>query len=127
MATAIAITLTDSGATDFVFNPLSITPRQSLYLNRDSESAVASEKITLGLNPSSKSRQTDHVTARFDMPFEALVDGKYVVTDAAIFECKFTIPSALTSTNRADLLAKVRDLLGDVVVTTLVGNLEPPF
>jgi len=127
MASATAITLTNSVATDKVFNPLSVQPKSSVYINRDSNSAIASEKVTLGFNPSSANRQTDHATIRLDFPWEALVDGKYVVTDKAIFEAKFTIPSSFISLNRDDFLAQVRDLIDESVITDLVSNLEAPY
>lgn len=127
MPSAVPITLTDAAMADKVFNPLSVNPRSTVYINRDAQSAAASKKITLGFNPASATRKTDHATIRLDFPLEALVDGRYTVTDRAIFDCKFTIPTAFTQAHRADLLAQVRDLLGEAVVTSLVSELEPPY
>jgi len=127
MPSASAITLTDSTAGTKIFNPLSVTPSLSVFINRDANSAAASEKIQLAFKPATTQRPTDHCDLREDFPLEALVDGKYIVTDTAIAKLSMVIPSSFQKINRKDFLSQFRSLVNSAEFTALVEELEAPY
>lgn len=67
------------------------------------------------------------VNVRLNIPYEAVVDGVTVVTDTARFSGDFIVPATYPATQRAHLVALVKNLLATSLVSGYVVSGDPSY
>jgi hypothetical protein len=102
------ITLTEN-TNDHVFNPITVSSKKSVLTTSEANTPIGEMVLTLGFDPYSGNRSTDHVTVGLKMPQE-LGDATngYTVSDSALFDGKFILPKTFSTATRAifaDLVA----------------------
>lgn len=128
MGTATTIVLADSVPVNHNFDPVEVTPENSLFLERTTPNTSGGFwGLRMGFSRANSGRPTDRVSVRLDVPYEQLVDGVYNVIDTARFSATFTLPTSMTSLNRADFMALVQSALNHADVSAYVEDLEPVF
>jgi hypothetical protein len=127
MPSATAITLTDASAVDFIYTPQSTSAKLSLFDNDAATSSAGRSDFSLGLSRATSNRTSDHVDIKLRFPFEHTVDGVVKVSHTALITAKFVLPQEMSAVDRENVLAKVRDLLSDSVITSYVKDLQPVY
>lgn len=129
MPSATTIALLDGAATPVShdFEPLSVTPQNTVLVNRESQTSAGQLQLIVGLRPANGSRKTNRVNVRFNYPVEHLVDGVYEVAYTARFSGDVVIPEQMTQAERDDLGAYIKNALADAVVNGVVTDLDPMY
>jgi hypothetical protein len=129
MPTASAISIDDGAATPVAhtFVPVSITPKNSVFKDKDSVTSAGQKELVLGFSPSSASRGTTRATLRFNMPVEQVVDGVTVVAYTARFQSDIVIPETMTQAQRDDFGAFIKNAFSDAVVQGMIQDLDPVY
>lgn len=126
MPTASNIVIADSVPANHTFNPIEVTPGNSLFLERTTPSTSAGAwGLRLTFSRGNDGRPTDRVGVRLDIPYEQTVDGVVQVYDTARFSGTFTLPQTMTGLQRADFMALIQNALNHADVKGYVTNLEP--
>ncbi len=130
MAQVATISLTRSdGTTIDEFKPRSVSPKETILVNDRGSISQANPRLTLSFDGSKSSRKTDHANFRLNYPLERSVGdpsfNNSEVKDTAIAKVDFILPITMTSTERADLLALMQDLLSEALAEAYVKDLEP--
>lgn len=129
MPAATTRTINDGQVTpvahDFV--PLSVTPSQTVLVNRDAATSAGQMQIIAGFSPASANRATNRVNLRFNMPVEYTVDGVVQVQHTARFNGDFVLPDLLTQADRDDFAAFCANLVSDAVLNGYLSDLDPMY
>jgi hypothetical protein len=129
MPSASSITLADGQATpvNHTFDPLSVTPSQSLLVDKSSVTSGGMNQLIVGLDPSKSSRRTNRVSIRFNMPIEQTVSGVTEVAYTARFSADVILPDQMTQAERDDMGAFIKNALSDSVVNAIITDLDPLY
>lgn len=129
MPSATTISLNDGQATPVShdFDPVSITPGNSLLVNRDASTSAGQMQLIVGLSPANSNRRTNRVTIRFNMPVEHTVDSVVKVAHTARFSADVVIPDEMNQASRDDLAAFIKNALSDTVVNAIISDLDPLY
>jgi hypothetical protein len=124
MGAAANIVLTDSSTVDHTFNPVEVSPANSLYLARVGNTPQGNEALRLLFSRATSGRATNRVTLHLDKPYEQEVDGVYTVYDTARFKGTWTLPDTMTLAQREIFASLVIASINNAVLTTAVEELE---
>jgi hypothetical protein len=124
MPQAADLVIADGSSTPVnrTFVPVQADPSGAVWRFVQGETSASAAKIFMQLKEANKDRRTDRVTFRFEMPIEKEVDGTYVVEDVARFSGDFTIPVTLTLSQKADLLAFVKNTIATAIMESYVKD-----
>jgi hypothetical protein len=107
MPSASTIALFDGAATpvshDFV--PLSVTPKNTILVNRESDTSAGNMQLIVAFDPAKANRKTDRVNVRFNFPVEQTVDSVVSVAYTARMSSDVIVPDQMTDTQRDDFAA----------------------
>jgi hypothetical protein len=129
MPSATTIALYDGQGTPVShdFEPVSVTPANSLLVNRDADTSAGQMQLIVGLSPANGSRKTNRVNLRFNMPIEHTVDGVVRVAYTARAICEFVLPEEMTQANRDDFAAYIKNATADAVISGVISDLDPLY
>lgn len=129
MPSASSISLNDGQATpvSHSFDPLSVTPRNTVLVNREAATSAGQMQLILGLNPASSQRPTNRVSVRFNMPTEHVVDGVTKVSHTARFSSDAVLPEQMTQAERDNFAAFVGNAITNAIVSGYSSDLDPMY
>jgi len=127
MPSASTITLTNSVPADADFDPTRFIGNKALFVNKDAITSAGRRNFTIILDPATAKRSSDHVKVRLASPAENTVDGLTTVVHTPWFSGEFILPVSMTLTERKNILAEARDLLGDAIMGSYVEDLLPAY
>lgn len=123
MAQAAAITLADGQATpvNITFNPESVTPDSSIFVDRSSGVAAFFRRLTVRYSPASGTRKTVRTSYDVSVPVTATVDGVSTVVRTLRAKVDVILPDGSTDAERKDLYAFLKNGLANALIQ---GNLR---
>lgn len=126
MPAATSLSINDATPTAHVFVPVSVSPQLSLFRNvADAAISASEEQIGLSLSRATANRSTNKVKLTLSVPHEQTIDGAVVVRDTFRFTGEWVIPDSMSSTERADAAALVKNALANADIEDYVTDLEP--
>ena len=129
MPSATTIALFDGQATPVShnFEPQSIVPGKSIWVNRESDTSAGNLALIVGFDPAKSGRKTNRVTVRFNYPVEHVVDGVTKVSHTARFSADVVLPEEMTQAERDDMAAYVKNVLANAVVNGYMSDLDHAY
>lgn len=130
MPAIAAITLTDNSSSDHVFNPQKIEKNVAFYKDTTGGIPAGFSTLSIGLSEPSNGGAVYRVKMQLAVPKidNVTVAGGSVsqvnVVRTSRCNIEFLLPIQSELAEREDLLAMVRDLLGESVVDSVVEQLE---
>lgn len=127
MPAATSISVNDAAPTAHVFVPVSVTPQLSLFRNVAAAATSATEEnIGLSLSRATANRPTNKVKITINLPHETLALNSIdtVVRDTFRFVGEFIIPDQMSTAERTDAEAVVRNALAVAAIKGYITNLE---
>lgn len=123
MAQAAAITLADGQATpvNVTFNPESVTPDSSVFVDRSSGVAAFFRRLTCKYSPATSNRKTVRTSYDVAVPVTATVDGVTQVVRTLRAKVEIILPDGTTDAERKDLYAFTYNGLNNSLIR---GNLR---
>jgi hypothetical protein len=138
MAQRAEITLTDAATTpvNHVYKPVgSAGPDILAWQDRTQSVLLGQNRLTVYQRPADRKSQATKVTWKLETPILAQASGGtssgYIaepkVSHTLIAKGEFVLPAKSVLQERKDLLAQVRDLLGETIVTNQVHDVDLIF
>jgi len=128
MANAAIVTLTNAVPVAVLFGPQKVSTPNAVYTaNAASVTSAGRPTLQLGLDIATKRRKTNHVNISLSLPREHTVDEIVKVNDIGWFKGQFILPEEWSDLDRDNLLAMVKDLIAEAVMSELVKDLEPVY
>lgn len=128
MPAAANIVIADSVPANHTFEPVEISPSNSLFLERTIPSTAAGfEGLRLQFTRSASGRPTDRVGVRLDVPIEQTIDGIVSVHSVARFSGTITLPDSMSGTQRLNFATMLQNIFANSVVKGYVSNLAPVY
>lgn len=143
MAAIANVTLSDAAGTPVVhtFTPTRVGVEganlKALWHDRSANAGVSAGFFTLDMSYSapSKDRKSYRLGLKLSTPVLEVLSNSTVtgiepaptVSHVPLVQIDFVLPERATLQNRKDLLAMVRELIDETIVTNLVESLEPVY
>lgn len=129
MPQASTIVLADGQATPVNHNfvPISVAPRQAIFVDRSSLTSAGNNQLILEFDPARAGRTTNHVRIRLNCPIEQTTDGITSVAYVSRFDGKAILPDQMTTAQRDNILAFIANAFSNAVVQGYISDLEPAF
>jgi hypothetical protein len=135
---AVSNVVINDGATTPVahtFNPARVSPELVTYQDRSAAVVAGYNVLTIGTRYASNGNSGQKVTLKIVAPTLAVtapttgtgIQPNPVAAYSCLATVEFVLPSASTLQNRKDILAFVKNLMAQTVVSQAVQDLDPPF
>lgn len=127
---AAAITVNDGSATPvaITFAPESVTPAQTVWVDRRKTARSLQPTITVGLSPASANRKTFRPTFGVIYPIEGLVNGIPAPVDVARYENgKSVIPESMSLQDRKHFHAFIANGMNNTTIKAVFVDLDPTY
>lgn len=123
------IVLADATPANHTFVPVSSTPDQAVWLDRDGTTAAGSKELVAVYSRANGARKTDRVKIRLNVPYEATSTdtGKTYVAYTARFSCDVVLPDEMSATERGHVAALIKNALADTVLNGYISDLDPAY
>jgi hypothetical protein len=123
------IVLADATPANHTFVPVSVTPDQAVWLDRDGTTAAGSKELVAQYSRANGARKTDRVKIRLNIPYEATSTdtGKTYVAYTARFSCDIVLPDEMSATERGHVAALIKNALADSVLNGYISDLDPAY
>lgn len=114
-----------------VYNPAAQSNGVLYWYDRSGGYATSFSPLTQTFVTNSGDLKRTKFTVRLEIPSVATVDSAYAqagdVLSTCSFQGQFWMDGVASATERADLLARVIDLIGSTVVSDAVKDLDPNY
>jgi hypothetical protein len=124
MATKANVVIND-GTSDRTFSP--VTQSGNVLTLADSSSATSAGRplLTLGFDPRSQRRKTDHVSVKLAIPFEETVDSQVIVEHTVRGTISAVIPEALPDAQRTEFAELMGAAATNALIKAYFEDLDP--
>lgn len=127
MPSASTISISDATPTSHDFAPLSVAPKQSVLVNRESTTSAGNWQMIIGLDPANNSRKTNRVNLRLNVPYEHTVDSVVRVSHVARANIDVILPEEMSLTDRGHFAAMLKNMLAHATVLGVIEDLDPLY
>lgn len=114
-----------------VYHPAGTTNGISSWVDRSGGVSLSFSNLTQGFQVNSGARKLTKVTFRLSIPVVATSDSTCACTGSLLrtssAQIDFWVDPAATASERADLVARVKDLAASTVVDDAVSDLNPAY
>jgi hypothetical protein len=127
MPSAATIVINDNVPAAHDFVPQQVGMPLSVFVNREATTSAGYMQARTGLDPSKKTRPTNHVTQEVVFPVEQTVDSVTSVRSTARFIGKWIIPEDFSTAERLTFDTMVENALAGTIMRASRRDLEPPY
>lgn len=123
------IVLADATPANHTFVPVSCTPDQAVWLDRDGTTAAGSKELVASYSRANSSRKTDRIKIRLNVPYEATSTdtGLTYVAYTARLSSDVVLPDEMSATERGHFAALVANAFANAVLKGYISNLDPAY
>lgn len=122
-----SLVIADATPANKTLYPLSASIASSRYMERAANLAAGNKSAELKMSLATTARPTDRITALYAHPFEAQVDGVWVVQNVGRMAVEFVIPADWTTTERGHFFALCKNYVAHATVQAYVRDRDPNY